>query len=332
MSGSGVKTSGGLDHMAEILRGRISYFKLGEGGFILSPEVTEVIDSSASGTENTYTYTISGGDFAIIGVNLINNDIEINGEYSEFFPDSILVRIENSSGNDGNYTVSVGGASEVGGNTFIVLNETLSSATADGTIYVTRLPVAKGPTDDSVHFPLVVEEIAPGPVVVQSISDTTGEGDLTGDGTGTINYKTGALSVTFDLSVTGGNVVQARYKYHDKRKDASVGSSYTDLESEGSSMLSDGSPELFTFTKEFGADVDTSVVVRGTGYATVRCSMKLQAVEGIDDGRGSTFGGTPYFFEGGIFTDEDVLLGYFTFDKQRKVAPSELEHTFDFVF
>ena len=332
MSGSGVKTSVGLDHMAEILQERISYFKLGEGGFVLSPEVTEVIDSTASGTEDTYSYTISGGDFAIIGVNLTNNDIEINGEYSDFFPDSILVRIENSSGNDGNYTVSVGGASEVGGNTFVVLDEALSSATADGTIYVTRLPIAKGPTDDSVHYPLVVEEIAAGPVVVQSISDTTGEGDLTGDGTGSVNYKTGALSATFDLAVTGGNIVQVRYKYHDKRKDASAGSSYTDLESEGSSVLTDGNPELFTFTKEFGADVDTKVIVRGTGYATVRCYMKLQAVEGIDDGRGSTFGGTPYFFEGGIFSDDDVLLGYFTFDKQRKVAPSELEHTFDFVF
>lgn len=332
MSGSGIKTTVGLDYLADLLQGDISYFKLGEGGFILSPEITETIDDSASGTEDTYSHTISGGDFAIIDIDLVTNEVEISGEYAEFFPDGVLVTIENSTGNDGNYTVAVGGASEVGGNTLIELDEALSSATADGTIYVQRLPVAKGATDDSTHFPLVVEEIAAGPTVVQSITDTTGEGTLSGDGSGSINYKTGALSVVFDTAVAGGNIVQVRFKYHDQKKDASVGVDYTDLESANSSVATDGYPELFTFSKSFGADVDTTVTVRGTGYATVRCSMKLQSVEGIDDGRAGTYGGTPFFFEGGVFGSDDTLIGYFTFDKQRKVAPLELEHTFDFIF
>ena len=89
---------------------------------------------------------------------------------------------------------------------------------------------------------------------------------------------------------------------------------------------------MFTFTKSFGADVDTFLEVRGTSYATLRCNMKLQGSEGIDDGRGATYGGIPYYFEGGVFDDDDVMIGYFTFDKQRKVAPLEVSHTFDFVF
>jgi hypothetical protein len=332
MSGSGVKTTVGLDAIANMLQAQISYFKIGEGGFILSPEVTEVIDASASGAEDNYTHTISGGDFAIIDINLVTNEVEISGEYADFFPGDVLVRIENSSGNDGAYTVDSGGATESGGNTFIKFNETIPVDTADGLIYVTRLPVAIGPSDDSTHYPLVVEEITGISTVVQSVTDTTGEGGLTGDGTGTINYKTGALDVTFDDPVGAGNVVRVRFKYHDRRKDASVGVAYTDIEAIGSPLASDGNPELFTFTKSFGADVDTEVIVRGTGYATVRCKMKLQAVEGIDDGRGSSYGGTPYYFEGGIFDSNDVLIAYFTFDKQRKVAPLEIVHTFDFIF
>jgi hypothetical protein len=332
MSGTAVRTTVGLDAIAQMVMDRISYFKIGEGGFTLSSEVTEIIEESATGTESTYTHTVSGGDFSVIGVDAVANEFEISGEHADFFPDGALVKVENSSGNDGNYTVAPGGATESGGNTFIVVNEDFTDSTPDGLLYVSRLPVAIGPTDDAKHFPLVVEEVTPGLVVVQTMTDTTGSGTLTGNGTGSVNYKNGSLSVTFTSPVAIGNIVRVRFKYHDLKKDASAGVAYTELESESSPLAADGNPELFTFTKSFGADADTKVEFRGVGYATVRCTIKLQAVEGIDDGRGATYGGTPYYFEGGIFDDNDVMLGYFTFDKQRKVAPLEVVHTFDFIF
>jgi hypothetical protein len=332
MSGTAVIPSAGKDKIAAMLLDRISYFKLGEGGFVLSAEVTEVIDASASGTEDNYTHTVAGGDFPITDVDIGSQEFEISGEYAEFFPDGVLITVVDSTGNNGNYTVSPGGVYEGGGSTTIEVNESIPSATVDGNIFVSRLPIAIGPTDDSTHYPMVVEEVTPGLSVVQSMTDTTGEGALTGDGTGTVNYKSGVLDVTFSSLVTAGNIVRIRWKYHDLKKDASGGASYTELESEGSPLAPDGNPELYTYTKQFGADVDTKVVLRGTGYATVRCEMKLQSIEGIDDGRGLTYGGTPYYFEGGVFDDQDVMIGYFTFDKERKTAPMEVFHTFDFVF
>jgi len=332
MSGTTFLTSAGRDAVANSLFLRISYFKLGEGGFALSPEVTEVIESVATGLLKDYSFTISGGDFPIIGVVTGTKTFEIFGEYQDFFPDGVMIIVEGSTGNNGKYTVATGGASEAGGNTFITVNEVVSSATIDGDIYVSRLPVAIGPTDDSKHYPLVVEELTPGLAVVQTMTDTTGTGNLTGDGTGTVNYKTGALAVSFTDIVAAGNSVVVSYKYHDQKKDASVGSGYTDIEAEQSPLAPDGNHELFSYDKSFGADVDTEVILRGATYATVRCKMKLQAVEGIDDGRGSTYGGIPYYFEGGVFDEDDVMLAYFTFDKQRKVIPLEIYHTLDFVF
>jgi len=166
--------------------------------------------------------------------------------------------------------------------------------------------------------------------VVQSISDTTGAGNLTGDGTGTINYKSGDLSVTFNSNVTAGNIVRVRFKYHNKRKDSAGGLGYTDLESANSPVALDGERELYTYTKLFDADVDTYIEFRGTGYATIRCHLKVQTYEGFDDGRGSTYGGIPYYFEGGIFDEDDVMWAYFTFDKERKTGSVTIEHTVDF--
>jgi len=331
MSGGVVFTTVGRDEMVEILREKITYFKLGEGGFILSGEITENIDESSVGGDTTYDYVISGGDFAILSVSPGSNYFEIAGEYASYFPDYARIKVEVSTGNDGFYTVAVGGATEVAGNTRIVVEETIPDATADGILYVDHRPIAIGPTSDSTHWPMVVEEVTPALAVVQSITDTTGYGDLTGDGTGTINYKSGALHVEFNAAVTPGNTVRTRFKSHDRRKDAAGGLGYTDLESEASPLAADGLHELYTFTKEFGADASTYVEFRGVGYATIRCHVVLASYEGIDDGRAATYGGTPYYFEGGIFDEDDVLLAYFTFDKERKTGGVEIDHTVDFV-
>jgi len=402
MSGSVVFTTVGRDEMVEILRARISYFKLGEGGFLLSGETTEVIDASAAGGVKSYPWTISGDDFSIIVVDLGSNYFQIAGEHASFFPDYARIKVEGSTSNDGIYTIAVGGATEVGGNTRLVVEETIPSAAADGELYVDHRPVAAGPTSDAMHFPLVVEEVTPAFVVVQSLTDTTGTGALTGDGSGTINYKSGELTAEFTSNVLAGNIVRVRFKYRDRAKSAAGGLAYTDLESskehavtgvdqgskefyvaglfaasfagvpkikiDGSTgndglytfvaatevggntyievsepipdatvdgtlsgVAADGNPEFYTFTKLFGADADNYIEFRGTGYGTIRCHIKLQLVEGIDDGRALTYGGTPFYFEGGVFDDNDVLIAYFTFDKERKTGSVEIEHTVDMV-
>ena len=47
---------------------------------------------------------------------------------------------------------------------------------------------------------------------VQTLTDD-GSGNLTGDGTGTVNYKTGAISVVFTSNVAISTAVNATYKY-----------------------------------------------------------------------------------------------------------------------
>ena len=332
MSGGVVFTSVGRDEMVSYIMDKISYFKVGEGGFVLSGETIEVIDGSHPGGDNKVEdYTISGGEFSILSVSLGSNYFEIAGEYALFFPDYAKVIIEGSTGNDGMYTVALGGASEVGGNTRVVMEETISSVVADGTIRVDFLPIAIGPTSDTKHWPMVLEEVTPALAVVQSITDTTGAGDLTGDGTGTINYKSGLLNATFTSNITAGNIVRVRFKYHNARKDASAGLSYTELEADASPIAGDGLHELASFQKEFGVDAQTYVENRGVGFATIRCHLKLQLSEGIDDGRGATYGGAPFYFEGGVFDEDDVMLAYFTFDKARKTGAVEIVHTVDFV-
>lgn len=331
MSGGVNFTTVGRDAMVRYIMEHASYFKLGEGGFILSGETIEVIDAGAVGGTNVYDYIISGGDFSIISVNLVSNYFEIAGEYADFFPDFSRIKVEGSTDNDGFYTIAAGGVVEIGGNTRITVEETIPDATADGLLYVDHRPIAIGPTSDTRHWPMVVEEVTPALVVVQSITDTTGYGDLTGDGDATINYKTGALHVEFAANVTAGNIVRTRFKYHDRRMDPATGLGYTDLESANSPIALDGLHELYTYEKEFGADVDTYIEFRGVGYATIRAHLKAQTFEGIDDGRGGTYGGIPYYFEGGIFDENDVLLAYFTFDKERKTGAVEIDHSVDFI-
>lgn len=330
MSGGVIFPTVGRDAIVQMIMDDISYFKFGEGGFVLSGETTEEITASAAGGQATYTYTISGGDFSISDVNLGSNYFEFVGEYAEYFPVGARIYVEGSIANDGYYTVASAAEPAFSGNTQVTVEETIPDATPDGLLYVSHLPLATGPAIDATHWPMVVEEVTPGDAQVQVLTDTVGDGTLTGNGSGTIDYKNGDLAVTFTANVTAGNIVRVRFKYRDVRKDAAGGLAYTDLESVDSPIAGDGLHELYTFTKLFSADVETYVEFRGTGYATIRCHLKLQSSEGFDDGRGLTYGGTPFYFEGGVFDDEDVMLAYFTFDKQRKTGAIVIEHTVDF--
>ena len=330
MSGGVIIPTIGRDEIVQIIKDKISYFKLGEGGFVLSGVTTEVIDAGSVGGTKVVDYVVTGGDFDIIDVNQGTKKFTIDEEVASYFPVGTQIKIEGSTGNDGSYTVVA--AAEVGGDTEIEVSEAIPDPTIDGLLYVSHLPIAKGGATDLRHYPLIVEELTnPGLVLIQSVSDTTGTGSLTGNGVGTVNYKSGALHVVFTSDITVGSIVRTRFKYHDVRRDASTGLSLLDLESSGSAILPDGGRELYTVKKLFNVDVDTVVVFRGAGFGTIRCKMKLQLWEGIDDGRAATFGGIPYYFEGGVYDLNDVLLAYFTFDKQRKTGSTELAHTVDFV-
>ena len=48
---------------------------------------------------------------------------------------------------------------------------------------------------------------------------------------------------------------------------------------------------------------------QGVGSRTVRITMALLAGEANDDGNGEA----PFFTEGGLFSENDTMLAYFTF-------------------
>ena len=156
-----------------------------------------------------------------------------------------------------------------------------------------------------------------GVIPVQTLEDTTGIGELSGDGIGTVNYKYGTLDVTFDANVGAGHRIVVEYKYANVPLAPSAAK--TQLDSQGDSTL-------FTFEKEFTV---SDFTFRGTGFGTERVRCYMDETEGIDDG--DSYGGTPYYFEGGIFDEDDVMLCYFTFDKERKRGSTTITHAVDFI-
>jgi len=318
MSGSIILTTVGRDEIAKYLvgsvNGKVHKFRLGEGGFVKSALIEATIVASASGAEDHYAYTITGGDFDITDVNTGTKTFKVAGDKTEFFVAGAQIKVAESTGNDGKYTVA--SSSFAAGETSIVVNEAVADATVDGKIYVDQLPILKGPAADAYHHPMQVIEYD-GVTPVQTLEDTTGTGELTGDGTGTINYKYGTLDVTFTAPVGAGHSVKAEWK--SANVPLSPSDSKTQLDSQGVS-------DLFTFEKDF---VATDFTFRGVGLGTERVTCFMSSSDGIDDG--DLYGGTPYYFEGGIFDEDDVMLCYFTFDKERKRGSTTITHTVDFI-
>ena len=334
MSASVVLTSVGRDELAKLIGGKesdgfISYVKIGEGGFSLSPEITENI-AVATGSLRDYTYTISGGELTIVSADDSANEFEIAGDYTEFFQEGVIFRVSGSTGNDGVYDVGVGG-STYGSSVTTIPVTSVPDGTDDGVIEIDKFPIARGGGShgDGIHWKTIVEEVTSGLSVVQTLSDDNAIGTFSGDGTGTINYKNGEISVEFASVVSAGNTVRVRYKYHNNRLDPSSGTSLTELIAESSDVDGiDGNTELFFYKKDFGA---SDVIVRGVGYGTVRFSINVEVGEGSDDGRAETYGGAPYYFEFGLYSASDVLIAYGTLDKAKKNVSSIINHTVDLV-
>jgi hypothetical protein len=140
-----------------------------------------------------------------------------------------------------------------------------------------------------------------------------GEGTLVGDGSGVIDYTNGETSFIFTSAVPASQTMGATYQY-DGAPDAPL-VAYTDLQSEAD-------PNLYTFEKQL-TSADKWVVENAFGK--LRVKVFLETHEGIDDGHGWP----PYFFEGGLFLEDDTMLAYFTFTKSRKLGSTEILFYFD---
>jgi len=316
---SSIITDSGRDRivqtLAGLVSGQITKFKLGEGGYVRSIEISEVFVASASGTENSYTFAIAGGSFVITGVDLPTKTFFVDDDQTTYFNVGAKIVVEESSGNDGVYTVS--SISYSAPYTEIVVLETIPYDSISGVLRVDRLPICKGPSDDAYHYPMRIIEMN-GATPIQILTDTTGEGDLTGDGTGTVNYKAGAIAVTFTSNVAAGNTVVGYWKYANEPIDPVPTKTQLDAE---------GDDTLFFFEKVLTSD---KFEFQGSGSAKVKVTVNLDLAESISDG--TTWGGTPYFFEGGLYDEDDTLLCYFTFDKERKSGSSTLEHVISILF
>lgn len=78
-------------------------------------------------------------------------------------------------------------------------------------------------------------------------------------------------------------------------------------------------PSRFTFQKNIST---LSIEVLGGGEVNITCSVNTG--EANDDG----YGNPPEFWEIGIFTADNVLLAYRTFNKQTKYPDRSLRHVF----
>ena len=298
---------------------------------MLSGLTSEIIDAGAVGGNNEYNYIISGGEFDIIGVDTVADTFTIDDDYQSYFPVGTQFIVEDSTGNDGIYTVQ--SVTLTAGDTVITVDEDITDATADGILYIDHLPIAKalsGGSSDAYHWPLEITEYTPGMVAVQTLKDTTGQGSLTqtlggATGTGTLNYKSGALHAEFENDVAAGNSVVVEFKYHDVPK-APVASK-TVLEADDPAIDISGE-DFFSYEKLFdGTDASTKIVFQGAGTGKLKCYIYLHQYEGIDDGK--SWGGTPFYFEGGLFDGDGDLLMYFTFIKERKTGSTTISHIVD---
>jgi len=312
-----------VKHIGGLVDGKCSRFRLGEGGFQKSEKTTDTIVEFATGSVAHYTYTIADKVYSIIGVNTGTKTFTVAGDHASDFAVGSRIRVNDSTGNDGLYTVT--SATLVGGDTEITVDESVASAIADGSVSISRLPICKGPNVDNMHHPLRVVEYN-GAIVVQYVEDTTGSGVLSGPGggVGTINYKTGYLDVVFSVPAATGNAVKVEWYYANvpRMPDASR----TMLESQEDTQGPDGGSSLYTFSKSIQL---SDIVFMGSGTGRIKVTVSLSEPEGLSDGM--AWGGMPYYFEGGIFDAQDVLLAYFTFEKEGKTGGTTIVHTVDFV-
>ena len=91
-----------------------------------------------------YTHGYNQLDYAILGAVIVTKTFQIDGDHTLEFIDGVSFTITGSTGNDGTYTVA--SSTLAGGDTYIVVDETVASATADGNIRFEKI------TAPQAHF------------------------------------------------------------------------------------------------------------------------------------------------------------------------------------
>ncbi len=291
-----VNTNDGKDEEVKFFTGlsslgKISYFKLGEGGYELSTLITDTIDVGDGG--KSYSGTVTTLPIAI------NNLTVTDG--SQVLTDNGLGVLSGDGSGTVNYKT---------GAISVVFNSDVSIGTDIEAQYKARGAVSGFKTETigtslgtkvTYYGCVLAIPVVPSTVTVaggsQSVTDD-GSGGLTGDGVGSIDYASGEVQVYFDDAVDYGVPVTITYKYNFAPK--APNPALSDLESASTSGL-------YTFQRSF---LDGEIVFQGETEGKIICSIHLDEYEGIDDGTGNT----PVFFEGGIFSESDVMLFYFTFN------------------
>ena len=300
-----VGVDGGRSELAKLLGalisgGQVHHFKLGEGGWVPS-------------AEQSSTVAIGSGSSAVTGT--IPGPPVVPGTLLLEAAAASQVNDQISSPYDGTGKLFDLTGSEVG---FVEYKTNYFSVNFDAiipggqAITATRKhrgqfapkseDFANGNGTAVYSGVLTCTPITPGSVQVsdadvQFMSDN-GAGILSGPGgSGTIDYDTGAISVTFN------NVVQtgwfARATYLAQGVPMSPRASRVDLAAAEDSTLAE-------WSKDFVPGVD--MVFQGAGTGKVRITLTVLSSEADDDG----FGYAPFWTEGGLFSENDVLILYFT--------------------
>jgi len=151
-------------------------------------------------------------------------------------------------------------------------------------------------------FPVLHDSLMPGLVKITDgveIFTDDGAGNLIGSlgGSGTINYFTGAYSITFNSPPGSGADITAYYAWN------------------RTGIFAEDNPLLFFFEKEFDADPETKVEYEyHEGVNTVLCTCYVGPNEAIDRGGGIT----PSLYEIGIFDEQGNLIAYGNFPEIKK--------------
>ncbi len=304
-----IKYLGGL-----VTGGSIKYFKLGEGGWRPSPEYSEQIGTGIGSITVLCTFS---------AVPILNESVTITCLGKTL--------IDDGNGNltgDGTGTINYKAGTAVA--TFTI---SIPGGTAVNATYKTRGRISrnlvqdigegdggtKNYSDTLVAIPVRESSVTVSDEDAQVLVDD-GAGSLvpaagTPGGSGTINYATGAISVSFLNNVPNGNPVRVTFKYEGEPQAPDPGKE--DLESEDYSYL-------YTFTKDFSPG---DIVFQGVGTGRSRVTITVGTSEANDDGTGNA----PFFFEGGIFDDNDVMVCYFTFPGFKKTGSVSFSHVIDLV-
>lgn len=321
-----VQVVGGRDEFASYLGsllsgGYVKSFRLGEGGYRQSPLTSnEKVNIGNGGTAYSNTGPIAGNAASFSFLPLVPKSITVAGgtnTATDMFGDGNLYDLATGT--------LIGTINYKTGSWSLVFLSGVAGGVDILASYRTRGQVqnrgedlasgngSSGPYTGTTTFaPIVPGSLLITDVLSQFVVDN-GDGTLGGDGSGTIDYETGVYAVTFGSAVDVGWFVRA--SYHAYRIPLAPSEGKTALESEQDASL-------YTFSKDFVAG---DLVFQGVGTGRVRVTLNVLASEGNDDGSGNS----PYYYEGGLFSVNGVLLAYFTFPGVKKTASGAFSKVFD---